>query len=139
MWIKLGLVWHLTFWKETYILQGHFITMQSNMDVQTWTFWCLCLNVHFAEISLCQNVPVPTCPSARMFPCQNIPVPKCPFAEITLCQKVLVPKSPHAETSTETKFSCAGMSTSQKVPMPKSFNDEMSLPKCLLLKCQVLK
>ena len=37
---------------------GNFSTMQSNMYVSAKTFWRLCQNVHFAEISMCWNLPV---------------------------------------------------------------------------------
>ena len=59
---------------------GYFGTLQSNMDVSAQTFRHLC---YCAEMSMCQNVPVPKCPW-----CRKILVPKSPDAKKFLYQNV---------------------------------------------------
>ena len=113
---------------------GNFGTMQSSTDVSAQTFWhlcrnvLLCRNVHFAKISMCLNVPVPKCPCAKRSLCQNIQVRKCPYAEKPcagkfMCRIVSLPKCPWRPT----------------VHVPKFPGDEISVLKCFLPKCQVLK
>ena len=107
------------------------------MDVLAQTFWHLCRNVllsqnvQFSEISMCG---AEMCYWAKM---SNFL--KYPWAEMFQCQNVPVLKSPCNE-----KFRCRIISLLKRtwrrtVHMPKCPWDEISVPKCLLLKCLLPK
>ena len=75
---------------------------------------------------------------AQMYMCRNIHVPKYPCAEMFKCSAVFK-CSPCAEMSMVPKYTHAEMFSCWNVLVPKISRDEMSVPKCLLPKCQVLK
>ena len=108
-----GTFWHKNIWTQGYLnisAYVHFGTMQSNIDFLVKTFW------H-------------GCPCAKMFMFQSILVPK--YSSILICL--------HAKTCMVPKHTYAKMSSWQNVFLRKSPLDEMSVPKCLLPKCQVPK
>ena len=143
-WAYFG-TWHLskrhfstrTFWHEYFSAPwtfghgdittlGHFDTkIFQHMDIlaQGHLWRNVYIALHDAKMYMSQNVHVPKYPCAQMFQCCKVPVPKRP-----LCQNILMPKFSRAKI-----FSC------RNVLAPKSPSDEMSVPKCLLPKCQVPK
>ena len=112
--------WHGIFWHLNILAHGYFGTLQSSMDIYSQTFRHLC---YCAEMSMCQNVPMP----------------KCSCAENSSCWKVFMPKSPHVEM-----FPCWNVHLPEclqyrMVHMPRSFRDETFVPKWLFLKFSVPK
>ena len=70
-----------TFWHGYFLAHGHFGTGAPLPKCLYW--FAQCQNIHVlklpcAEISLCQNVPVPKCPW-----CRHIPMAKCSCAEMS--------------------------------------------------------
>ena len=59
------------FGKRNFLHQGHFGTLQSNMDVTAQTFRLL---NYCAEMSMCQNVPVPKFSCAKNSSCRKFPL-----------------------------------------------------------------
>ena len=113
--------WHKsTFW--------HLIR---NICAETSILLCKVPKFKYAETSICCNIPMPSVEMSK--------VPKYPCTEMLPCRNVLVPKIPCTKKSSCQNVHVLECLRSQKLHMPKCNRDEMSVPKCLMPKCQVPK
>ena len=77
------------------------------------------------------NIHVPKCSGKEISSAKMSMVPKIPCAKMSLCRKVLVSKCPW-RWNVYVPVRLQG----RNMHVPKCPGDEMSLPKCLLTKCQ---